>query len=323
MAEILGLGCSHGPIILTPPEAWAKGRERVFARVPDYQPPAQLLEELGQDNGLSQDIEDQKRVVESFKALHDRLHEWGPDVLMIIGDDQTENFKEDNLPPFCLYTGAEVDGYPFQRPAARVNLWGASPETRFTFPCAKGFARDMRNFLIRGGFDLASSSSLKGWEWGLAHAIINPLVFLDPEGKFPLLPLFVNCYGEEAGPDYPPRPTPQRCYQLGQAIRRFLDTRTERIAVVASSSWSHSFLAHKFQCRAIDIEADRQYLDWVRRGEGSRLAKVTPEELQESGDHEILNWIIALGIIGDRPAEIVDVLETHTQLAYRVAAVWE
>jgi hypothetical protein len=323
MAEILGLGCSHGPIILTPPEVWAKGREGVFARIPDYQPPGQLLEELGQDNGLSQDISDQKRVVESFKVLHDRLHEWNPDVLMIIGDDQAENFKEDNLPPFCLYTGAEVDGYPFQRPAARVNLWGASPETKFTFPCAKEFARDMRNFLIRDGFDLASSSSLKGWEWGLAHAIINPLVFLDPDGKFPLLPLFVNCYGEEAGPDYPPRPTPRRCYQLGQAIRRFLDTRSERIAVVASSSWSHSFLAHKFQCRAIDIETDRKYLDWVRRGEGSRLAGLTPEELQASGDHEILNWVIALGIIGDRPAEIVDVLETHTQLAYRVAAIWE
>ena len=48
MAELLGLGCSHGSIILTPPEVWAKGRERIYARIPNYQPPAQLLEELGQ-----------------------------------------------------------------------------------------------------------------------------------------------------------------------------------------------------------------------------------------------------------------------------------
>lgn len=323
MAEILGLGCSHGPIILTPPESWAKTRERMYARIPNYQPPGQLLEELGQDNGLSQDISDQKRVVESFAVLRDRLHEWDPDVLMIIGDDQTENFKQGNLPPFCIYTGSEVAGYPFQRQAARTNLWDAGAETRFSFRCPKEFSQDLRNFLIRDGFDLSSSSSLDGWEWGLAHAIINPLVFLDPEGKFPLLPLFVNCYGEEAGPDYPPRPTPKRCYQLGQAIRRFLDTRTERIAVVASSSWSHSFLAHKFQCREIDVETDRKYLEWVRNGQGSKFAEVRPEALQESGDHEILNWIITLGIIGDMPAEIVDVLETHTQIAYRVAAVWE
>lgn len=323
MAEILGIGCSHGPITLTPPEVWAKGRERIFARIPNYQPPAQLLEELGQDNGLSQDKYDQQRVVESFKVLHDRLHEWNPDVLMIIGDDQAENFLEDNLSPFCIYTGAEVDGYPFQRPAARVNLWGAAPEKRFSFRCPKEFSCDLRNHLIRNGFDLASANALKGWQWGLPHAHINPLMFLDPEGRFPLLPIFVNCYGEEAGPDYPPRPTPQRCYQLGCGIRQFLAQRTERVAVVASSSWSHSFLAHKFQCRAIDVEFDRRNLALVRRGEGSKLAELTPEEIQQSGDHEILNWIVALGIIGDKPAQIVDVRESHTQLAFRVAALWE
>ena len=323
MAEIMGLGCSRGPIILTPPEVWYKGRERIYARIPDYQPPAQLLEELGQDNGLAQDKLDQKKVVESFQVLHDRLHQWDPDVLMVIGDDQAENFLQDNLPPFCLFTGSEVDGYPFQRGAARVNLWDSPPETKFSFHCPDEFSRGMLNFLIRDGFDMASSAALKGWEWGLAHAIINPLVFLDPDGEFPLLPLFVNCYGEEAGPDYPPRPTPRRCYELGQGIRRFLDTRSERVAVVASSSWSHRFLAHKFQCRSIDIETDRRNLELVRRGQGSRLAELTPEEIQDSGDHEILNWVIALGILGDRPAEIVDVRDSHTQLAFRIAAVWD
>ena len=104
---------------------------------------------------------------------------------------------------------------------------------------------------------MASSSELRGWKWGLPHAHINPLLFLDPEAKLTILPLFVNCYGEEAGEGYPPRPTPQRCYELGQAIRRFIDTRTERVAVVASSSWSHSFLTHRFNCSAFDDAFDK------------------------------------------------------------------
>ncbi|MFB3119499.1 MAG: hypothetical protein ACE1Y2_03105, partial [Stenotrophomonas maltophilia] len=187
MAEILGLGCSHGPIILNPAENWANSRERVYARVPNYEKPPQLVAELGDDNGLTQDRQDQQRVVDSFKVLHDRLHEFNPDVLMIIGDDQAENFKQENLPPFCIYTGSQVEGYPFQRPGARVNLWGAGPDTKYSFSCPKEFSQAMRNHLIRDGFDLASSSALRGWEWGLAHAHINPLVFLDPEGKFPLL----------------------------------------------------------------------------------------------------------------------------------------
>ena len=48
----------------------------------------------------------------------------------------------------------------------------------------------------------------------------NPLTFLDPEGQLTLLPLFVNCCGEEAREYYPPRPTAKRCYELGQSIRR-------------------------------------------------------------------------------------------------------
>ena len=128
--------------------------------------------------------------------------------------------------------------------------------------------------------------------------------------------------GRKLAPNIRLRPTARRCYEVGQAIRRFLDTRDERVAVVASSSWSHSFLAHKYQCSAIDLETDRHYLELVRRDKGSQLSELTPEELQYSGDHEILNWIIALGILGDIPAEIVDVRESHTQLAFRVAALW-
>ena len=322
MAELLGLGCSHGPIILTPPEVWHKGRSRIFGRILNYEAPAALIEELGDDNGLTEDRADQKKVVEAFGVLRDRLHQWKPDVLMVIGDDQAENFLQDNLPPFCLYTGTQVDGFPFRNVGGENNVWGAAAETKFRFNCPQDFSQDMRNFLIRDGVDMASSSALKGWDWGLAHAIVNPLVYLDPEGKFPLLPPFVNCYGEKAGPDYPPRPTPRRCYEVGQSIRRFLDTRDERVAVVASSSWSHSFLAHRFGCTTIDIETDRRYLELVKDGQGSKLDQLDPESLQDSGDHEILNWIIALGILGDVPAEILDVRESHTQLAYRVAALW-
>ena len=323
MADILGIGCSHAPMILNPPEEWGQMRERIFSRVPGYQPPPELIAELGDDHGLSADRRNQARIVEAFRVLHDRLHAWAPDVLMVIGDDQAENFQADNLPVFSLYTGSEVAGHPFHRPMAHVNLWNGAPETEFTFRCPDGFAIALRDHLILDGFDISSSTVLKGWRWGLPHAHVNPLMFLDPDGKFPLLPLFVNCYGEEAGPGYPPRPTARRCYALGQAIRRFVDGRRERFAVVASSSWSHSFLTHRFQCSAFDTEFDRRNLDLLRQGRGSQLGALTPEEIYLSGDHEFLNWIVALGIIGDRPAEIVDALDGQSQISFKVFALWE
>lgn len=134
-------------------------------------------------------------------------------------------------------------------------------------------------------------------------------------------PMILN--PEEAGAGYPPRPTPQRCYELGQAMRRFLETRPERVAVVASSSWSHSFLTHRFNCSAFDDAFDRHNLALLRQGEGHKLAELTPEAIQQSGDHECLNWIMPLGILGAKPAHIVNVLDEQSQISCKVLAIWD
>ena len=125
------------------------------------------------------------------------------------------------------------------------------------------------------------------------------------------------------GGRYPPRPTARRCYDLGQAIRRFLDTRSERVAIIASSSWSHSFLTHKFNCSKFDEDFDQRNLELLKNGKGSQIADLTPEEIQQSGDHEFLNWLVPLGVLGDRPAEIVETLNEQSQISFKVFAIWE
>ncbi len=40
-------------------------------------------------------------------------------------------------------------------------------------------------------------------------------------------------------------------------------------------------------------------------------------------DHEFLNWIVPLGIVGDRPAEIVDSLDEQSQISFKVSAIWD
>jgi aromatic ring-opening dioxygenase catalytic subunit (LigB family) len=323
MGEILGLGCTHAPMILNPAEQWPQVRKNIFGRIPNYQPPPKLLEELGDDEGATQDRINQQRIIDAFGVLREKLLSWNPDVILVVGDDQAENFRRENLPTFCLYTGSEVDGYPFHRPGGKVNLWNAPQDAKYSFKTPAPLARDMVAYLIRQGFDMSSATELKGWQWGLPHAHINPMMFLNQDGALPVLPLFVNCYGEEAGDGYPPRPTAQRCYELGRAIRRFLDTRSERVAVLASSSWSHGFLTHKYNLCQFDEEFDRRTLGWLKEGKGSKVAELTPEEIQQSGDHEFLNWVITLGVVGDKPAHIVDALDAQSQVSFKVFAIWE
>jgi aromatic ring-opening dioxygenase catalytic subunit (LigB family) len=323
MGEVLGLGCSHAPMILNPAEQWPEIRRRIYGGVPNYEAPPKMVEELGDDNGASRDKVNQQKIVDAFAVLREKLTAWNPDLVIVVGDDQVENFKRENLPTFCLYTGNEVDGYPFHRPGGKINIWNESQDKKYSFKSPGDFSKEMVKFLIRAGFDMSSATELKGWNYGLPHAHINPLMFLNQDGAIPVLPLFVNCYGEEAGDGYPPRPTAKRCYELGQAISKFLEGRDERVAIVASSSWSHSFLTHRYNLCKFDEDFDRRTLGWLKEGKGSNVAQFTPEEIQLSGDHEFLNWIITLGVVGDKPAEIVETLDDQSQVSFKVFAIWE
>ena len=323
MSEVLGLGCSHAPMILNPAEQWPEIRRRIYGGVPNYEAPPKMVEELGVDNGASRDKVNQQKIVDAFAVLREKLTAWKPDLVIVVGDDQVENFKRENLPTFCLYTGNEVDGYPFHRPGGKINIWNEPQDKKYSFKSPGDFSKDMVNFLIREGFDMSSATELKGWDYGLPHAHINPLMFLNQDGAIPVLPLFVNCYGEEAGDGYPPRPTAKRCYELGQAIGKFLEGRDERVAIVASSSWSHSFLTHRYNLCKFDEDFDRRTLGWLKEGKGSNVAQFTPEEIQLSGDHEFLNWIITLGVVGDKPAEIVETLDDQSQVSFKVFAIWD
>src|SRR6202035_2008506 len=109
MAEILGLGCTHWPTLCLPNE----GLSGVFKRVlgaPYVDPqvkdpanwPAELLAELGNDDGLSAANRCGERFGNDFRAIRKILDDFNPDFVLVWGDDQYENFKEDIVPPFCV-----------------------------------------------------------------------------------------------------------------------------------------------------------------------------------------------------------------------------
>ena len=86
---------------------------------------------------MTQDRYNHKRIGDAFAVLRDKLHSWKPDAVILIGDDQAENFKRDNLPTFCLYTGSEVQGYPFHAASDDNNVWKISPDAKCDKPVQK------------------------------------------------------------------------------------------------------------------------------------------------------------------------------------------
>ena len=68
-----------------------------------------------------------------------------------------------------------------------------------------------------------------------------------------------------------------------------------RVALVASSSWSHSFLTEKNWQLWPDVAADRRPYDALAAGDYDAWRRYTTDRIEDSGQHEVLNWFCLLG----------------------------
>ena len=137
MAEILGLGCTHRPVMLRRNEDWT-GMMRTSLDDPDMPAqmkdpahwPAQLREELGTDFGAAAAGRAREVYRRHFAEARQALDDFKPDVIIMFGDDQYENFKEDIVPPFAVlaYDGHEIE--PWKNRA--WNPWGEPNDARFS-----------------------------------------------------------------------------------------------------------------------------------------------------------------------------------------------
>src|SRR5678815_4452382 len=107
MGAIFGLGVTHYPPLAGQDQHMARILKRVM-QDPDLPEsyrrpegwPAPMREEYGADEGLSAAKRHREALVAGFRDARKQLDAFAPDVVLIWGDDQYENFKEDIIPPF-------------------------------------------------------------------------------------------------------------------------------------------------------------------------------------------------------------------------------
>jgi hypothetical protein len=183
--------------------------------------------------------------------------------------------------------------------------------------------------LLGAGFDIAYASETRA-ERGLAHSFNNTIVYLDRERSgfdYPVLPFHVNCYGNQilraANPDAggtkaaldrsPPSPSPRRCFEIGRTTARFFMQSPWRVALIASSSWSHATLTAKHSRLYPDVAADRRLHEELRDGAFTKWGEMPLARIEDAGQHEMLNWICLAGAmteLGQR-SQIVDYVESY------------
>ena len=164
------------------------------------------------------------------------LDDFNPDVVLMWGDDQYENFREDIIPPYCI---SAFDKFSFRPPAD--NIWGETDKT-YELAGNRVAAKMLATRLIEQGFDTAYA--YKPLHHGIGHAFTNAIFYLDYSRRgfhYPIIPFAINCYGrkvisqrggmpsfdkESAELDLdPPAPTPWRLFDLGARQRVYLPNR--------------------------------------------------------------------------------------------------
>jgi hypothetical protein len=160
----------------------------------------------------------------------------------------------------------------------------------------------------------------------MPHAFLNTALYLDWDRKglhYPLLPVATNCYGkaltklhggvlnnladlpneDEADP---PPPMPYRCFDLGASTARAMADSPWRVAMIASSSWSHNFLTARYSYFHPDVETDKRYYEALVAGDYDLWRNTTIEEVELAGHNELLNWYALAGAmkeLGRKPDE--------------------
>lgn len=232
-------------------------------------------------------------VAQRFAHVAAAIEAARPDVLIIFDCDHFSTFFLDNLPIFAVGVSERTAG---------PNDQTVMP--RYEVPVHGALAAHLRAHGIAAGFDI---SLLQDFE--VDHSIMVPLHFLTPQMTIPIVPVFINCF-------VPPIPSAQRCYALGQTIRAAVESFPEpvRVAPMGSGSFSLEIGGPKVAPGRRQGVPDPA---WVERVSAlmqagridSLLKEATAERMQQAGNvaAELLTWIAALGVIGDRQPAWMDV----------------
>ena len=322
MGQILGLGMTHYP----PLSMKGNMSRRIQMCLDDPALPERLRsvanwhptmrEQWGVDSGQAHSDRHRQDLIDQFRRIRAELDRFEPDFVLIWGDDQYENFREDCVPSFSVLAYDAIEIQPWKGHQRGPNAWDEPEEKTFTMKGHRAGGKYLASALLKEGIDVAYA--YKPLHRTLGHAFTNSLLYLDYDRKglpYPIVPFAVNAYGrwviasrggallpseaarlpkDDSDLD-PPAPQPWRCFDVGGAIARALRASPWRVAVIASSSWSHSFLVRKHALMFPDVESDRRYYEALKAGDWQTWRNTTIEEVEDRGHHEVLNWFCLAG----------------------------
>jgi len=210
-----------------------------------------------------------------------------PDVVILVYNDHASAFSFEIIPTFAIGCAAEF-------PPADEG-WGPRP-----VPVVHGhpeLAWHIAQSTILDEFDMTIVNKME-----VDHGLTVPLslMFGQPaEWPVKVIPLAVNVV------QYPP-PTGHRCYNLGKAIRKAVESFPEELRVVIFGTGGMSHQLQGPRAGLINREFDTRFLDKLATDPESLVTMPHVEYVREAGSEgiEMVMWLIMRGALDADAKEV-------------------
>ena len=222
-----------------------------------------------------------------YEADKKWMAEHKPDVVIMVYNDHVNAFDFKIIPTFAIGCGEEF-------PIADEG-WGARP-----VPVVKGYpemASHLVQSLVLDEFDITIVNEMQ-----VDHGLTVPmsLAFGQPKAwPVRVIPLAVNVI------QYP-SPTGHRCWMLGKAIKKAVESWDEDLKVVIFGTGGMSHQIQGPRAGLVNKLFDTAFLDGLSR-DPEALVKIQPlTYLREAGNEaiELVMWLIMRGALGAKVEEV-------------------
>jgi protocatechuate 4,5-dioxygenase, beta chain len=226
-------------------------------------------------------------VFAGYEASKRWIAEHKPDVVILVYNDHASAFSLELIPTFAIGCAEEF--------APADEGWGPRP-----VPTVKGhpeLAWHLAETLILDEFDMTIVNRMD-----VDHGLTVPLslMFGQPsEWPCKVVPLAVNVV------QYPP-PTGNRCYNLGKAIRRAVESFPEDLKVVVFGTGGMSHQLQGPRAGLINKDFDRAFLDRLVNDPAAQAKVPHLDYVREAGSEgiELVMWLIMRGALDEKAREV-------------------
>lgn len=223
-----------------------------------------------------------QKVFAGYEFSKQWLRDNTPDVIFLVYNDHANAFSLELIPTFAIGCAAEF--------AIADEGWGPRP-----VPAVKGhpeLAAHIAQSVIQDDFDLTIVNKMP-----VDHGLTVPLSLMcgqPQEWPCPVIPFAVNVV------QYPV-PSGRRCYNLGRAIRKAVESFDAPLRVQV---WGTGGMSHQLQgprAGLINREFDAAFLDQLIAAPEVLAQKPHIDYVREAGSEgiELVMWLIARGAMND------------------------